>query len=62
MVYMAAISAPRKLRQETEKCEVSKVCVMGSFPQTNKQTNRRREKNRKQCVRWLLPEFQHLWD
>lgn len=44
MVYMAAISAPRKLRQETEKCEVSKVCVMGSFPQTNKQEERKKKK------------------
>lgn len=51
---MVVISAPRKLRQETEKCEASKVCVMRSFPpnkqtnkQTDKQTNRRKEKNQK---------------
>lgn len=45
MVYMAVISAPRKLRQETEKCEASKVCVMGFFP-TNKQTNKWKERNK----------------
>lgn len=50
---MAVISAPRKLRQETEKCEASKVCVMRSFHpnkqtdrQINKQTNRRKEKDK----------------
>lgn len=62
---MVVISAPRKLRQETEKCEASKVCVMRSFPpnkQTDKQTNRRKEKNRKQWVRWFFHEFQHLGD
>lgn len=47
---MVVISVPRKLRQETEKCEASKVCVMRSFPpnkQTDKQTNRRKEKKQK---------------
>lgn len=65
---MVVISAPRKLRQETEKCEASKVCVMRSFPpnkQTNKQTSKQtggKKKTRKQWVRWFLHEFQHLGD
>lgn len=61
---MVVISAPRKLRQETEKCEASKVCVMRSFlpkKQTNKQTGGKK-KTRKQWVRWFLHEFQHLGD
>lgn len=46
---MVVISAPRKLRQETEKCEASKVCVMRSFPpnkQTNRQANKQEERKK----------------
>lgn len=42
---MVVISAPRKLRQETEKCEASKVCVMRSFL-PNKQTNKQEERKK----------------
>lgn len=50
---MVVISAPRKLRQETEKCEVSKVCVMRSFPpnkQTDRQANKQEERKNQKAM------------